>query len=94
MADDQNQQSQVQTDTLKNIKVWSPFKVYFNSPGNSLSAVNQTGPFDVLPGHKNFMSLLEECEVVIRTDKREEKISIKQGIIHVRNDEVSIFLDV
>ena len=41
-----------------NVKIYAPFKTYFEGPANSLSAANKTGAFDVLPQHKNFMSLL------------------------------------
>ena len=40
------------------LKVYSPFHVYYNEEAFSLSAENATGPFDVLPHHHNFISLL------------------------------------
>ena len=41
------------------VKVYSPFQTYFDDSAKSLSAVNQTGPFDVLPEHHKFICLLE-----------------------------------
>lgn len=76
------------------IKVYSPFKVYFDDQGNSISAVNDTGPFDILPRHHNFMTLLSPCEVFIRTDIKEVKIRISRGVMHVKADKVIVFLDV
>lgn len=76
------------------IKVYSPFKVYFNDFGDSISAVNDTGPFDILPRHHNFMTLLNAGNIVVRSDKHEEVITITRGIMHVKADRVIVFLDV
>lgn len=79
---------------LENVKVYSPFHVYYDSDANSVSAENLTGPFDVLYGHKNFMSILTACEVVVRSQRGEERIKIDRGVMHVRNNRVTVFLDV
>lgn len=77
-----------------NVKLYSPYKVYFNETADSVSALNQTGPFDILPGHHNFMTLLEKCEVIIRQNGQELKFKIARGIMHVKKNSVTIFLDV
>src|ERR1700733_3690602 len=50
-----------------NVKVYSPFRDYYDGPAFSLSAENTTGPFDILPKHHNFISLLTPCDLNIRT---------------------------
>ena len=80
--------------TMK-IKVYSPFKTYFNGPANSLSAVNNTGPFDILAGHKNFMSLLQSCTITVTQDSGPNlNLPISRGVMHVRTNQVTVFLDV
>lgn len=76
------------------IKVYAPFKVYFDGPAVSISAINDTGPFDILVGHHNFMTLLNPGDIIVRTDKGEEKITITRGIMHVKANRVIVFLDV
>lgn len=76
------------------VKIYAPFKVYFDGPAHSVSAVNATGPFDILPKHHNFMTLISPCEIVVRTDRGEERIAINRGIMHVKADDVVVFLDV
>lgn len=76
------------------VKVYAPFKVYFDGIAESISAANDTGPFDILPKHHNFMTLLSECEIIVRAAGREEKIEITRGIMHVKADKVIVFLDV
>lgn len=76
------------------VKVYAPFKVYYDGMAESISAENDTGPFDILPTHHHFMTLLSACDIVIKNDGQEEKITITRGIMHVKSDEVVVFLDV
>jgi hypothetical protein len=77
------------------VKVSSPFNTYFEGTAFSISGENQTGPFDILPHHHNFISLLTACSLVIRTVKGEEqKIDISGGLMHVKADKVIVFLDI
>lgn len=76
------------------VKVYSPFQTYFDDVAHSISGVNDTGPFDILPKHHNFITLLTACELVIQSPAGERKIRIARGIMHVRAGKVTVFLDV
>ena len=79
------------------VKVYSPFKIYYEEESYSISAVNATGPFDIFPHHHNFMTLLEPSVVTIRpagVGAQEQKIRISGGLMHVKGDKVIIFLDI
>jgi F0F1-type ATP synthase epsilon subunit len=80
--------------TLMHIKVYSPYQTYFDDVATSISGVNDTGPFDILKGHHRFLTLLLPCELVIVTEKGDEKIKISRGIMYVKEDRVTVFLDV
>ncbi len=80
--------------TMMQIKVYSPYQVYFDELATSISAINDTGPFDILKGHHRFLTLLVPCELVIAAAKGEEKIKISHGIMYVKEDRVTVFLDV
>ncbi len=81
-------------DTMR-VKIYAPFEIYYEGVANSLSAVNLTGPFDVLPHHKNFMSLLQAGTIVVRAEgKPDFSMQITRGIAHVKADQVTVFLDV
>lgn len=77
-----------------NVKIYSPFKVYFDGLANSISAVNDTGPFDILPRHHNFLTLLKEGEVTLRKASGETRYKIARGVMHVRDNNITVFLDV
>ena len=81
------------SETLK-AKVWSPFRVYFDDEAKSVSAVNGTGPFDVLPHHHNFITLLNTCDLALDTKEGIIKIKISGGVMHVHQNVVTVFLDV
>ena len=77
------------------VRVYSPFRDYYDGSAFSLSAENATGPFDILPKHHNFISLLTACELNVRTvSGGDQKIRISGGILHVKANQVIVFLDV
>lgn len=80
---------------LMHVKVYSPFKVYFDGQAASLSARNGVGPFDILPRHHRFISLLEPGKIIIRAPQKADfQMDIARGVMHVKADEVRVFLDV
>lgn len=76
------------------IKVYAPFQVYFEGVGYSLSAVNETGPFDILPHHHNFLCMLVPCDLVVQTPSETRTIKISRALMHVKAEKVTVFVDV
>lgn len=76
------------------VKVYAPFQVFFEGDAYSVSAVNETGPFDILPQHHNFLCMLVPCELVIKTEAGERRIKINRAIMHVKSEKVTVFVDV
>jgi len=84
-----------QTTPTMHIKIYAPFKIYYDDDAYSVSAKNRTGDFDVLPHHKNFMTLLIPCNIVVRMPGRADfSMPIARGIMHVKADQTTVFLDV
>jgi F0F1-type ATP synthase epsilon subunit len=71
-----------------------PFKVYYEGSAKVVSADNRVGPFDILPGHADFFSLLTPCDVTIDTNKDPVNFQANNGIITVRADEVMLFINI
>lgn len=71
----------------------APFHVYYEGPATVVSAVNKVGPFDVLPGHADFFSILTPGEVIIETGSDPVRITITNGIIAVKSDQVMLFVN-
>lgn len=76
------------------VKVHSPFKNYYEGEAFSISGENETGAFDILPTHHNFITLLTPSELIIRSPRGDQRIQISGGIMHVKADKVIVFLDV
>lgn len=80
---------------VMDIKVFAPFEVYYEGKGYSISAVNETGPFDILPHHHNFICILIPCELVIKGPFDDDKrIKISRALMHVKAEKVVVFIDV
>ena len=87
--------AQAKTHPTMHIKVYSPFKTYFDEDGVSISATNNSGPFDILPHHHRFLTLLNPGELAIgRSSGDVQKIRISGGLMHVKADKVTVFLDI
>lgn len=77
------------------VKIYAPFRVYFDGDASSVSAKNGTGEFDILPHHKNFITLLIPCNIVVRVDGQPDFIlPITKAVMHVKADQATVFLDV
>lgn len=87
------QPAQDQADRL-HVKVWSPFRVYYDGEATSVTGVNGTGAFDILPRHHNFITLLNPCELAVATKDGPLKIRISGGVMYVRSNIVTVFLEV
>lgn len=92
------EKSDKKADAMENatmaVRVASPFKVYFDEKAYSLSGENDTGAFDILPRHHDFISLLGACELAIRTRSGTSHVKISGGLMHVQSDQVIVFLNV
>ncbi len=74
----------------------APFRLYYEGPANAVSAANRVGPFDILPDHADFFSILKPGQVVIDISKDEDPLAfdISSGIVTVRDNEVMLFVNV
>jgi F0F1-type ATP synthase epsilon subunit len=76
------------------VKVYAPFQIYFEGQAYSLSAVNKTGPFDILPHHHNFLCMLTPCNLVLETPNGPKTIKVRRALMRVKADSVVVFMDV
>lgn len=100
MADEQTtvDEPKVTPDGSKptmSVKVHAPFQVYFEGEAYSVSAVNETGPFDILPQHRNFLCMLVPCTLRVEpVEGKARLIKIHRALMHVKSDRVVVFMDV
>lgn len=76
------------------VKVFSPFEVFYEGSARALSANNVVGKFDVLPNHTNFMTLLTAGEVSVLTGVDERRFKIAHGVLKVDRNKVVVFANI
>lgn len=78
------------------VKAYSPFHIFYEGPATVVSAMNEVGPFDILPGHIGFFAILSVGDVVIDTGVDDDLVTftISNGIMSVRDDTVEIFVNI
>lgn len=81
-------------ESLLSVNAASPFHVFYEGPALAVSAYNKVGPFDVLPGHSAFFSVLQSGEVVIDTGDELVNFTISNGFISVRKNVVELFANI
>jgi F0F1-type ATP synthase epsilon subunit len=73
------------------VMVMTPQQVLFEGEAVSVSSINDTGPFDVLGDHANFITLIKD-QLIIRMAKDEYRTIISDGLLRVFQGDVKIFL--
>lgn len=76
------------------VKVISSNKTYFDGRAFAVSSVNKVGPFDVLPQHENFITLLKGKVVIRQLDGKKVEIPCENGLLEVSGNKVSVFLGI
>ena len=76
------------------LKIFSPFKVFFEGEALAMSAVNASGPFDILAKHEDFLTILTPCNIVVQTVNGKREIPMERAIVQVIKDRVWVFANV
>lgn len=93
-ADEESQPAKTAKPSMF-VRVYAPFQVYFEGDAVSVSAVNETGPFDILPRHYNFLCMLVPCTLKVQpVSGPERSIKVHRALMHVKADQVVVFMDV
>jgi F0F1-type ATP synthase epsilon subunit len=69
-------------------------KIIFQGNAHAVSSLNNTGKFDILPHHINFITMIKEYLKIYLPDKSMLEFKIKSGVMKVLNDNVEIYVGV
>ncbi len=69
-------------------------KVLFEGEAKAFSSFNGNGEFDVLATHANFVSIINESYTIHKLDGNKDEVKIKEGIIRVRKNKISVYLGI
>lgn len=83
------------TDQLLEVRILTLGQTIWSGQAKTVSAGNVSGGFDVLPGHVNFISVLTDKPIKIKTaDGQVEEFSLSRSVMYVKADKVIIYAEV
>ena len=84
---------------MLDVEIRSKRGLLFSGKASAISSSNETGRFDVLPMHANFITLVNETIVIYKkafggTAMIRDEFPVKRGVIKVAKNKVEIFLSI
>lgn len=74
------------------IRILSPQQLILDTEANSVSSKNLQGPFDILPQHANFLTVIENQPIVVRVPKQKPlTFKFPLAIIYATNNQVNVY---
>ncbi|MGM0482277.1 MAG: hypothetical protein ACQEP6_00215 [Patescibacteria group bacterium] len=90
-----NEESKEKDQTLLSVRIISLGEVVWEGYAQSISAENTSGPFDVLPQHANFITILKDTPIVVKTESKEEKkFTFPRSLLYAKENEIKIYANV
>lgn len=81
-------------DPLLKVTIMTPREIVFDAPAFAVSSKNSEGSFDILPGHANFISIIQNQPIKItKPDKSTQLFNFERAIIKSAKNEVRIYAD-
>jgi len=79
--------------TKLTIVVRNAEEILFSGQAEAVSSINDKGPFDILSGHENFITLIKDKIVLHPTLKEEKKLDIENGIMRIYENKVFAYVN-
>lgn len=80
---------------LLTVRVSKANNIVWEGKAQSVSSENAQGPFDILPMHANFITLLKDAPIIINTETGEKiEHTFSTSVMYVVNDTVKIYADI
>lgn len=74
------------------VRILSPQSIILEADAQSVSSKNSQGSFDVLPQHANFITVIENSPITVRTaGQKPQTFKFPIAIMHVQSDKVDIY---
>ncbi len=76
------------------VKINSPSELIWEGTAVSVSSKNSVGPFDILPEHANFITMIQNELITVRTPNKERTFTYKYAVLSVYSGNVTIYADI
>jgi len=67
--------------------------ILYNGQAKAISSINKKGPFDILPLHTNFISLIYKTIKINSSGKKIKEFKLNTGVLRVKNNTAEAILD-
>ncbi len=79
-------------EAILEVRILDPVNVIYQGLANSVSSTNAMGPFDILPFHSNFITLIADKLSLIDNKGEFHAFPIQKGVLVCKKNRIQIFL--
>ena len=83
-----------QADDQLEVIIRSKTKTFYEGTAKSVSGVNDTGPFDILAQHANFITIVKGKIILDKDLPTRRELKIDRGVLTVSMNKVSGYLGI
>ncbi|OGG11420.1 hypothetical protein A2Z00_05545 [Candidatus Gottesmanbacteria bacterium RBG_13_45_10] len=76
------------------VRINTPEKMLWEGDADSVSSINTQGPFDILPLHTNFVSIVENHPIKIRIGREEKEYTFPHSLIYAHLNKVFVYTNI
>jgi len=76
------------------VRINSPEKIIWEGQAESVSSTNSHGPFDILQLHANFITIIENKLIIIKTSKESHEFTFPKAVMYTHKNEVLIYTNI
>ncbi len=75
---------------LLSVIVKDPNGIQYEGQARSVSSYSETGIFDILPSHANFVGIIKKSLIVVEKNNQKTTMPVETGIIKVHKNTVTV----
>ena len=79
------------SDEPIHVRINSPEKIFWEGDVTSITSENAKGPFDILPFHTNFISIIRDKDIHIKTNGKVETFKFPVSVLSAHSNTVCIY---
>jgi F0F1-type ATP synthase epsilon subunit len=76
------------------VSINSPEQVIWEGEADAVTSENSQGPFDVLPGHVNFVTIIDKKSLLIHRLDGDREFPLEKAVIYVHGNLVTIYTNI
>lgn len=79
---------------LLTVRINSPERLLWEGMAVWVSSKNSQGPFDILPFHTNFVTILEDQVIRVNTGTEIKEFTYSKSVMYVHSNKVYIYTNI